>query len=193
MTTDITEPIPGSKEIPAIPPDIFCTPVELSVVIPTFNECENIQPLLERLEAVLHGISWEAIFVDDDSPDGTANLVREIAYRKPHIRVIRRIGRRGLTSACVEGVLSSSAPYFAVLDADMQHDESILPTMLRRLKKDHLDIVIGSRYVEGGRIDSWDEKRRLISHIAVAAAQLVLKADLKDPISGFFLMRREVF
>jgi dolichol-phosphate mannosyltransferase len=190
MTTDITEPIARSKEIP---PDILRTPVELSVVIPTFNECENVRPLLDRLETVLRGISWEVIFVDDDSPDGTADLVREIAHRKTHIRIIRRIGRRGLTSACVEGVLSSSAPYFAVLDADMQHDESILPRMLQQLKKDHLDIVIGSRYVDGGSIAGWDDKRRLISRIAGVAAQLILKANLKDPMSGFFLMRRVVF
>src|SRR5262245_54110052 len=105
--------------------------VELVVVIPTFNERDNVNPLLGRLEATLQGIHWKVIFVDDDSPDGTAEHVRQIALRNPHVRVLKRIGRRGLTSACVEGVLSSSAPYLAVMDGDMQHDESILPSMLR--------------------------------------------------------------
>src|SRR5262245_46799440 len=136
---------------------------ELAIVIPTFNERENIGPLLERLEAVLDGIRWEIIFVDDDSPDGTANLVRQLARRDPRIRVVHRIGRRGLTSACVECILSSSASYFAVTDADMQHDETLLPRMLERLKKDRLDLVIGSRYYQGGSVAGWNKRRRLIS------------------------------
>jgi dolichol-phosphate mannosyltransferase len=167
--------------------------VELAIVVPTFNERSNIRPLLDRLEVALEGLSWEAIFVDDDSPDGTADFLCEIAQQRPHVRVIRRIGRRGLASACVEGVLSSSAPYFAVIDADMQHDEAILPQMLKGLKADDLDIVVGSRYVEGGGAPGWDERRRFISRVAGRAARLVIKADLKDPMSGFFLMRRSVF
>ena len=139
--------------------------VELVVVIPTFNERDNVNPLLGRLETTLQGINWEVIFVDDDSPDGTAEHVRQIALRNPHVRVIQRIGRRGLTSACVEGVLSSSAPYFAVMDGDMQHDESILPSMLRSLKEQGLDIVIGSRYVEGGSTAGWEKKRQRFSRL----------------------------
>jgi dolichol-phosphate mannosyltransferase len=166
---------------------------ELAVVIPTFNERENIRPLLDRLEVTLEGIRWEAVFVDDDSPDGTAELVRQLARGNPRIRVVHRIGRRGLSSACVEGVLSSSAPYFAVLDADMQHDETILPRMLERLKQDVLDIVVASRYAKGGGVGDWDNKRRLISRVASNAAQLVVKANLRDPMSGFFVMRREAF
>ena len=167
--------------------------VELVVVIPTFNERDNVNPLLGRLETTLQGIHWEVIFVDDDSPDGTAEHVRQIALRNPHVRVIQRIGRRGLTSACVEGVLSSSAPYFAVMDGDMQHDESILPSMLRSLKEQGLDIVIGSRYVEGGSTAGWEKKRQRFSWLASQAAQLVIGADLKDPMSGFFVMRRQAF
>jgi dolichol-phosphate mannosyltransferase len=167
--------------------------VELAVVIPTFNERDNISPLLDRLGAALAGINWEAIFVDDDSPDGTADLLREIAQQRPSVRLIHRIGRRGLTSACVEGVLSSSAPYFAVIDADMQHDEAIVPRMLEGLKESNLDIVVGSRYVDGGSVLGWDKRRQLISQIAGRAARLVIKADLKDPMSGFFLMRRQAF
>lgn len=167
--------------------------VELAVIVPTFNERDNINLLLDRLATSLSGLNWEAIFVDDDSPDGTAHLLRQIAHQEPRVRVIHRIGRRGLASACVEGVLSSSAPYFAVLDADMQHDESILLQMLERLKLDGLDVVVGSRYVQGGSVAGWDERRRLISRVAARAARLVIKADLTDPLSGFFLMRRQAF
>ena len=167
--------------------------VELVVVIPTFNERDNVNPLLGRLETTLQGINWEVIFVDDDLPDGTAEHVRQIALRNPHVRVIQRIGRRGLTSACVEGVLSSSAPYFAVMDGDMQHDEFILPSMLRSLKEQRLDIVIGSRYVEGGSTAGWEKKRQGFSRLASQAAQLVIGANVKDPMSGFFVMRRQAF
>ena len=167
--------------------------VELAVIVPTFNERDNINLLLDRLATSLSGLNWEAIFVDDDSPDGTAHLLRQIAQQEPRVRVIHRIGRRGLASACVEGVLSSSAPYFAVLDADMQHDESILLQMLERLKLDGLDVVVGSRFVQGGSVAGWDERRRLISRVAARAARLVIKADLTDPLSGFFLMRRQAF
>src|SRR6478672_7263625 len=168
--------------------------VELTVVVPTFNERDNINPLLDRLEVALRCLNWEAIFVDDDSPDGTAHFLREIAQQNPHVRVIHRIGRRGLASACVEGVLSSSAPYFAVIDADMQHDEAILPQMLETLKEHELDVVVGSRYVDGGGVaEDWDKRRQLISSIAGRTARLVIKADLKDPMSSFFLMRRQTF
>jgi dolichol-phosphate mannosyltransferase len=167
--------------------------VELAIVIPTFNERDNVSPLLDRLKAALGAFGWEAIFVDDDSPDGTANHLRDIAQQNPRVRVIQRIGRRGLTSACVEGVLSTSTPYFAVMDADMQHDEAILPQMITALKENGLDIVVGSRYVEGGSVAGWHQRRRLISRIASWAARLVIKADLKDPMSGFFLMRRQAF
>ena len=168
-------------------------PTELAVVIPTFNERDNVTQLLDGLEVALKGIAWEAIVVDDDSPDGTADLVRQIAQQKQQVRVIHRIGRRGLASACVEGVLSSSAPYFAVIDADMQHDETLLPRMLEELKERRLDIVVASRYVAGGSIPSWKKTRRTISRVSSLAARLVIGADLKDPMSGFFVMRRPAF
>lgn len=167
--------------------------IELAVVIPTFNERDNVTQLLDGLEIALKGIAWEAIFVDDDSPDGTADLLRQIAQKKQQVRVIHRIGRRGLASACVEGVLSSSAPYFAVIDGDMQHDETLLPRMLEELKEQRLDIVVASRYVEGGSIPSWEKTRRTISRVSSLAARLVIGADLKDPMSGYFVMRRRAF
>jgi len=166
---------------------------ELVVVIPTFNEKENIRPLLERIEAVLEGIRWEVIFVDDDSPDGTADFVRQLARGDSRVRVIHRIGRRGLTSACVEAVLASSASYFAVMDADMQHDETLLPRMFELLKKNNLDLVIGSRYSQGGSVAGWNKKRRLVSWVAGRAARIVMKASVGDPMSGYFIMRRDAF
>lgn len=168
-------------------------PLELAIIVPTFNERDNIDPLLRRLEIALKDVRWEVIFVDDDSPDGTAELVHHVAQNDSRIRIVRRVGRRGLTSACVEGVLASSTPYFAVIDADMQHDESLLPQMLERLKQADLDVVVGSRYVEGGGVGTWNETRQRISRMANRAARLVLKADLRDPMSGFFLMRRQTF
>jgi dolichol-phosphate mannosyltransferase len=182
---------PESLDLTSFPAPVIG--LELAVVVPTFNERDNVGPLVDRLEVALSRISWEAIFVDDDSPDGTAHFLRELAQQNPRVRVIHRIGRRGLSSACVEGVLSSSTLYFAVLDADMQHDEAILPLMLKELKDNDLDIVVGSRYTEGGGVLGWDETRQLISRVAGRAARLVSKADLKDPMSGFFLMRRRVF
>ena len=167
--------------------------VELSIIVPTFNERENVATLVQRLDKTLKGHSWEVIFVDDDSPDGTAERVREIAITEPRVRCIQRIGRRGLSSACIEGLLSSSAPYQAVMDADLQHDETILPTMLDALQRGEADIVIGSRYVEGGGVGEWHHSRAKISRVATRISRLILHADLTDPMSGFFMLRREAF
>jgi dolichol-phosphate mannosyltransferase len=168
-------------------------PVELTVVLPTFNERGNVEPLIERLERVLAGIEWEAIFVDDDSRDDTAEHVRVISRRKPYIRCLQRLGRRGLSTACIEGVLASSAPFIAVMDADLQHDETLLPGMLATLKSEKLDIVIGSRYAVGGGVGDWGQARARISDLATRLSRLVVKADLSDPMSGFFMMRRPAF
>lgn len=165
---------------------------ELSVIVPTFNECENVAELVGRLDAVLRGVTWEVIFVDDDSPDGTAALVRALARQDPRVRVLHRVNRRGLSTACVEGMLASSAPYLAVMDADMQHDERILPDLLAAVRDEGLDIAVGSRYVAGGGTGDWASDRQLVSRFATRLSRLVLKADLKDPMSGFFLLRREV-
>src|SRR6266851_5588102 len=99
---------------------------ELTIVVPTLNERDNILPFLEKLEAALPGVAWEVIFVDDDSRDGTADAVRTVAQRDPRVRCLQRIGRRGLSTACIEGVLASAAPFVAVMDADLQHDERLL-------------------------------------------------------------------
>jgi dolichol-phosphate mannosyltransferase len=167
--------------------------VELTVVVPTFNERTNIPLLVERLSRALTGVAWEVVFVDDDSPDQTGDAVREIALRNPRVRVIERIGRRGLSSATVEGVLSSAAPYFAVMDADLQHDEAVLPEMLRRLKAETLDVVVGSRYVSRRSTAGLDSRRQAISHFATRVSRLVLHAEVTDPMSGFFVMTRAAF
>lgn len=166
---------------------------ELSVIVPTFNERENVHELVRRLSACLIGIHWEVIFVDDDSPDGTARAVRHLGMTDRRIRLLSRIGRRGLSSACIEGMLASTAPYLAVMDADLQHDERLLPDMLRELQQNGLDIVVGSRYVNGGGTGDWDASRQTLSRFATKLSALVLKVNLEDPMSGFFMLRREVF
>jgi dolichol-phosphate mannosyltransferase len=165
---------------------------ELSVVIPTFNERLNLKPLIERLTDVLKGVSWEVVFVDDNSPDQTAEAVREMARANPRVRCVHRVGRRGLSSACVEGVLATASPYIAIMDGDLQHDEALLPAMLQTLKDESLDIVVGSRYVDGGSIGEWDSSRAAASRFATRLAQYVVRANLNDPMSGFMMFRREV-
>ena len=166
---------------------------ELSVIVPTFNERDNVEPLLMRLEAALCGIEWEVIYVDDDSPDGTADKIRSLAQANPRIRCIQRIGRRGLSTAVIEGMLSSSARYLAVIDADLQHDEMVLPRMLDAIKAHDVDIVVGSRYAAGGGVGEWDRRRVTISGTAARLARLVVPAELSDPMSGFFLISRSAF
>lgn len=165
---------------------------ELSIVIPTYNERENVGPLLEVLSDNLGGIAWEAVFVDDDSPDGTAAYVRGLVADFPNVRCIHRIGRRGLSSACVEGMLASASPYLAVIDADLQHDLSILPLMLHTLKRDQLDVVVGSRYVDGGGTGDWARSRVKISGFATQLCSRLLHIPLKDPMSGFFVLSRDL-
>ncbi len=165
----------------------------LSVIIPTLNERDNIEPLLKLLVAALPFDAWEVIFVDDDSRDGTADHVRAIARRDTRVRCLQRIGRRGLGTACIEGVLSSAAPYVAVMDADLQHDERLLPQMLATLDSGAAELVIGSRYVAGGGVGEWGRGRARISRLATRLAGIVCHADVADPMSGFFMCRREVF
>ena len=161
--------------------------------MPAFNERENISLLVDRLHSVLDGIDWEVIYVDDDSPDGTSASIRELSQRDSRVRCVQRIGRRGLSTAVIEGILASSAPYVAVIDADLQHDETMLPKMLALAKAEDLDVVVGSRYTEGGGIGDWTKGRALISNLATRLARLVVTADLSDPMSGFFLITRPAF
>src|SRR5882672_11522326 len=166
---------------------------QLSVVVPTFNERDNVTVLYRRLEATLAGVAWEVIFVDDNSPDGTWDVVRGLARRDSRVRCVRRIGRRGLSGACIEGILASSAPFAAVIDADLQHDETQLPKMLALLQGGDTELVIGSRYIEGGSADSFDRKRAGASALATGVAKRVLGVRVADPMSGFFMIRRDRF
>lgn len=175
-----------------VAPVAVAAPVQLSVVVPTYNERGNLLELTRRLDAALDGIAWELIVVDDDSPDGTAVHAREIYQRDTRVRCVRRIGRRGLSSACIEGMLSSSAPFLAVMDGDLQHDPAVLRRMLQALRQDEADLVVASRYVEGGSVGDWDSQRAMISRVATRLSRLVTHRPISDPMSGFFALRRSV-
>ena len=169
------------------------TTPSLSIIIPTFNERDNVKPLYEALCAVPMGLHFEMIFVDDDSTDGTRDRLAELARHDSRVRVIHRIGRRGLATAVTEGMLSTTAPYLAVIDADMQHDERVLPAMIAELRKGGTDLVVGSRYAEGGSIGEWDRQRARVSAVATKLAGFITGSDLDDPMSGFFAITREAF
>ncbi len=163
---------------------------ELAVIVPTLNERDNIELLLDRLDAALASIHWEIVFVDDDSQDGTADLLVRLQRSMSRVRVIRRIGRRGLSSACVEGMLATAAPYLAVMDADLQHDETILPAMFERLRSDDLDVVVGTRFAAGGSAGGLSKPRELLSRCGRLLSRMISRADLSDPMSGYFVLRR---
>ncbi|HKD30579.1 MAG TPA: glycosyltransferase family 2 protein [Xanthobacteraceae bacterium] len=165
----------------------------LTIVVPTLNERDNIKPLIALLDTALANVDWEVMFVDDDSTDDTARRIRALALVDPRVRCIQRIGRRGLSTACIEGVLASSAPYVAVMDADLQHDEALLPRMLEILLAENVDVVIGSRYARGGGLGDWAGNRAWISRLGTRLARLVCNQDITDPLSGFFMCRRDVF
>jgi dolichol-phosphate mannosyltransferase len=175
-------------------PDIAAQPApELTVVIPTFKERDNVERMVECLRRVLVGCDWEVIFVDDDSPDGTATQVDTIGERDRRVRCIRRIGRRGLAGACIEGMLASQARYIAIMDSDLQHDESLLVNMLDRLHVGDVDLVVATRYLNGGATSGLSAGRARISRWSNALTQRLLGVRLSDPMSGFFMMRRAVF
>ena len=165
---------------------------QLSLVIPTYNERENIRPLVAAVGRALHSIAWEMIVVDDDSPDRTFDEVRDVAREEPRVRCLRRIGRRGLSSAVIEGALAANADVVAVMDADFQHDESILPKMFALMQSEAADIVVGSRYTEGGSVGDWGKERQRMSDMATRISQLLVKSQTTDPMSGFFMVRQNV-
>jgi len=165
----------------------------LTIVVPTFNERGNVAELVRRLDNALGATGWELVFVDDDSPDGTAAVAKALSRSDPRVRCIRRVGRRGLAGACIEGMLASSSPYVAVMDGDLQHDETILPQMLETLQSGKADLVVGSRHVEGGSAsEGFSPFRAAISAAATRVTHLVFDTDVKDLMSGFFMLRREI-
>jgi dolichol-phosphate mannosyltransferase len=173
--------------------DVSMPGPDLTIVVPTLNEEGNVEALVEKLRAVLRGIRREVIFVDDDSRDRTRIVAARLAALDARVRLLHRIGRRGLSSACIEGVQASTAPFVAVMDSDLQHDEALLPEMLETLKSGHVDVVVGSRYVAGGDVQGWASSRARISSVATRLGQMILKTPVADPMSGFFMLRRAAF
>ncbi|MBM3763361.1 MAG: glycosyltransferase family 2 protein [Acidobacteria bacterium] len=165
-------------------------PLELAVIIPTFNEAANVEPLLKRLAEALQGVEYETIFVDDDSVDGTAELVRKAGLGDRKVRIIHRVGRKGLASACLEGMMSTAAPYVAVIDGDQQHDETILPKMLEEARRGKLDLVVGTRNAQGGSMGEFSRGRVLLSRAGARLSRWIAKVSLSDPMSGYFLVDR---
>lgn len=172
-------------------PPVTLTP-SLTVVAPTFNEAKNVRPLAARLIQALQGIPFEVIFVDDDSPDGTAEEARALGREDPRFRCIKRIGRRGLSSACIEGMLAGQGEIVAVIDADMQHDETVLPELYRIVQRGEADLAVASRYVAGGSAEGFSGVRAQGSRLATEMARRILGVAFSDPMSGFFATRREV-
>ncbi len=185
--------MPASVIAPHIAAEPRLPAPDLCVVIPVLNERDNVAPMVDRLRATLQGVAWEAVFVDDGSTDGTRDAVAAIGRHDARIRLLHRAGRRGLASAFIEGVECSLAPYVAALDGDLQHDETLLPRMLAVLQSEPVDVVVGSRYVAGGDLGQWDKRRASMSDLATRLSQLVLRAQVSDPMSGFFMLPRDVF
>jgi dolichol-phosphate mannosyltransferase len=168
--------------------------LQLAVVLPTYNEHANVGSMVARLDEALAGIAWEAIFVDDNSPDGTADEARAISRRDPRVRVIQRIGRRGLASAAIEGMLATAAPVVAVMDADHQHDPKLLPAMLEAVETGGYDVAVASRFAEGASTEAWGRPDRVkASGVANALARRLTGVELTDPMSGYFVLRAETF
>ena len=182
-----TLPADAVRPVPLHPAPTLC------VVVPVLNERDNVAPMIARLRTALDGIAWEAVFVDDDSTDGTRDAVAAIGRDDSRIRLLHRVGRRGLASAFVEGVGCSIAPFVAAIDGDGQHDESLLPRMLAVLQAEPVDVVVASRYVPGGDLGDWSRRRASLSGLATRVGRLVLRTEVADPLSGCFMLPRPVF
>jgi dolichol-phosphate mannosyltransferase len=164
----------------------------LSVVVPTYRESANIPILFERIKRVLDGAPWELIVVDDDSPDGTSNVAFALAAGDRRIRCLRRVNRSGLAGAVIEGWMSSSADFVAVIDGDLQHDESILPEMYEALAKGAGNLAIGTRQRDAGIASSLSPARQALSDMGAWFFRRLAGAPVTDPMSGFFMIRREI-
>ena len=185
MATETTD-LPAAPRVDGI--------ADLTVVVPCYNERPNVAPLVAALDATLIGIAWEVVFVDDDSPDGTAAEARRLGRLDGRVRCIRRVGRRGLSSAVIEGALASSALFVAVMDGDLQHDETRLPVMLEALRSGQYDLAVASRHVAGGDAAGLASRwRHVLSDAGATLAQRFLPVKLSDPMSGFFMLPRALF
>jgi dolichol-phosphate mannosyltransferase len=164
---------------------------KVSIIIPTYNEKENIAPLLSRVAQALAGYNYEILIVDDGSKDGTIEAASELAERYPVMVIVRR-NERGLATAVVHGLKSASGQVIGVMDADLQHPPEVLPNLIKAIQ-DGADMVIASRYIEGGGCPHWGLSRRIISRVALVISHLLLPSTrpVKDPLAGFFMFRRE--
>ena len=167
--------------------------MHLSIIVPTYNESKNVLPLVKSIQSVMKSKDYEIIFVDDNSPDKTYKIIQELSHQFNMIRCIRRIGRRGLSSAVIEGCLSSSSEFLLVMDADLQHDEKEIPKMLSLMSTDNLDLVIGSRFLITTKTSGLTKSRNLLSGFANFLAKKVSRVNLSDPMSGFFIIKRNTF
>ncbi|MGQ7829493.1 glycosyltransferase family 2 protein [Altererythrobacter sp. Z27] len=167
--------------------------LELAIILPTLNERGNLAPLIERVSAALGATGWEVLVVDDNSADGTADEARALARDDLRVRVIQRIGRKGLASAAIEGFCATAAPYVAVMDADHQHDPALLPQMLASVRAGEADVAVASRFADGASTASWDNpERERLSHAANALARKLTGVELSDPMSGYFLLSSDL-
>ncbi len=162
----------------------------MSVIVPTYNEVENIETLLVSLSDALTDLDYEIIVVDDDSPDGTWQRVEELRGRLPRVGLIRRTAERGLSSAVVTGMAAATGDVLAVIDADGQHDETLLPTLVEQISRRGADVAVGSREAPGGSYGDWSTHRRLTSWVGAEVARRIVGVGLTDPMSGFFAVSR---
>src|SRR5580658_10861759 len=173
--------------------DTVFRPPLVSIIIPTLNERDNVLEIVSRLDKALAGQVWEVVFVDDDSSDGTLEVLHDVSRSDPRVRYLHRIGRRGLASAVTEGILSTSSPFVAVMDCDLQHDVTVLPAMLARAQEPDCDIVVASRFMATAGVGDWSRNRLFLSNLAKKLAHFVLASKITDPMSGFFVIRRNAF
>ena len=166
---------------------------KLTIIIPTLNEVDNVLPLIHRLETVLRSVSWSAFFVDDNSSDGTYELLRTLAFERPQVQAIRRIGRKGLSSACIEGMAMATSNYIAVMDADLQHDEHLLMPMLTLMEDRRIDLVAASRFLRGGSVGPLSARRACMSRVANTLSAWLCGVRLSDPMSGYFMLKKSLF
>ena len=164
--------------------------IAISVVVPTFNEADNVGTLVERLEEALAGRRFEVLIVDDDSPDLTWQRVETLARTRPWLGCYRRIGTRGLSSAVIDGLVRVTGSALVVIDADLQHDPALVPMLAAQL--DQAEVAVASRYTAGGETCGWSWMRLALSRGATLMARLVLGAPTSDPMSGCFAVRRSL-
>lgn len=166
--------------------------MKLTVISPTYNEAENVALLVSELEKHLAGLDYEILISDDDSPDLTWARVEELGRRNPRVRALRRTSNRGLGASVIDAFTLAKSEVLACIDADLQHDPSLLPRMFDELLKGS-ELVVATRYMPGGGTTNWNAVRRLGSWGCTKLAQWVLGIKLRDPMSGYFMMRREDF